>query len=136
MIVEAGKRVSAKDTDIKKRIAEVMESSGKNKSEFAREMGVTPNYLAGVLTNSTKGVSATLLKGLAFMGININWVITGKGEMLIGDSENVKNHLRKAENRIADLMRDLDRTRFLANDLKKMWKSEIKKAQNETHDNV
>ena len=34
MMVEAEKLISDKDTDIKKRIQEVMESSGKNKSEF------------------------------------------------------------------------------------------------------
>jgi len=128
MMVEAEKRISDKDTDIKKRILEVMESSGKNKSEFAREMGVTPNYLAAVLTNPTKGVSATLLKGLASMGVNVNYLMTGEGEMLIGDGAEYKRLLMKSENRVADLERDLDRAHYLADKLEKMYKSEISKA--------
>jgi len=127
-MVEAEKRISDKDTDIKKRILEVMESSGKNKSEFAREMGVTPNYLAAVLTNPTKGVSATLLKGLASMGVNVNYLMTGEGEMLIGDGAEYKRLLMKSENRVADLERDLDRAYYLADKLEKMYKSEISKA--------
>jgi len=128
MMVEAEKRISDKDTDIKKRILEVMESSGKNKSEYAREMGVTPNYLAAVLTNPTKGVSATLLKGLAEMGVNVNWLVTGKGDPLTGNGISFKNRAEKAEMRVHDLERDLSHANFLANKLESMWKDEISKA--------
>ena len=119
-MVETEKRISAKDTDIKKRILEVMESSGNNKSEFARNMRVTPNYLAAVLTNPTKGVSATLLKGLAEMGVNVNWLVTGKGDPLIGNGESFKERAEKAEARIQTLEDDLDKSNFLAKELKKM----------------
>jgi transcriptional regulator with XRE-family HTH domain len=128
MIATAEKVIPAKDTDIKKRILEVMESSGKNKSEYARNMGVTPNYLAAVLTNPTKGVSATLFKGLAEMGVNVNWLVTGKGDPLTGNGESFQMRAEKAEARNADLERDLERAHAIGEELKILWKSEIKKS--------
>ena len=48
---------------------------------MARLIGVTPNYLASVITNQKKGVSATLLKGFAKAGMNLNWLLMGKAGM-------------------------------------------------------
>mgnify|MGYP003659621678 FL=1 len=120
--------VSAKDTDIKNRIEKVVLESGKNKSEFAREMGVTPNYLAGVMTNPSKGVSATLLKGLAEMGINISWIVTGNGDAWTGSGISFQMRAEKAEARVADLERDLERAHAIGEELKSLWKSEVKKS--------
>ena len=127
-MVAAEKVVVAKDTDIKNRIEKVVLDSGKNKSEFAREMGVTPNYLAGVLTNPSKGVSATLLKGLAEMGVNVSWLVTGNGDALIGSGISFQMRAEKAEARIANLERDLERAHAIGEELKILWKSEIKKS--------
>ena len=74
-----------KDVVIKKRITEAIESHGGNSSKMARLIGVTPNYLATVITNPNKGVSATLLKGFAEAKFNLNWIVSGKGEMLINN---------------------------------------------------
>ena len=106
-----------KDADIKKRISAVIEESGKNKSQFAREMGVTPNYLATVLTNPSKGLSATMLKALANMGVNVNWVITGKGDELIGNGESWKIKAEKAEAEVNALKLDMDRANHLVKNL-------------------
>jgi transcriptional regulator with XRE-family HTH domain len=119
MIATAEKVISAKDTDIKNRIEKVLLESGMNKSEFARNMGVTPNYLAAVLTNPTKGVSATLLKGLAEMGVNVNWLVTGKGDPLTGNNESFKERAEKAEARILTLESDLEKINFHSQELKK-----------------
>ena len=118
-MVAAEKVVSAKDTDIKNRIEKVLLESGMNKSEFARNMGVTPNYLAAVLTNPTKGVSATLFKGLAEMGVNVNWLVTGKGDPLTGNGESFKERAEKAEAKIKILQDDLDKINFHSQELKK-----------------
>ena len=118
-----------KDANIKERISAVIKGSGKNKSQFAREMGVTPNYLATVLTNPSKGLSATMLKALANMGVNVNWVITGKGDELISDGESWKIKAEKAEAEVNALKRDMDSANNLAETLKKMWKEEIIKGK-------
>tara|TARA_R100000781_G_scaffold97371_1_gene61207 strand:+ start:85 stop:465 length:381 start_codon:yes stop_codon:yes gene_type:complete len=119
MIATAEKVISAKDTDIKNRIEKVLLESGLNKSEFARNMGVTPNYLAAVLTNPSKGVSATLFKGLAEMGVNVNWLVTGKGDPLTGNGVSFKERAEKAEARIKILEDDLEKINFHSQELKK-----------------
>ena len=75
-----------KDENIKKRITEAIEDIGGNSSKLARMIGVTPNYLASVVTNPDKGVSATLLKGFAEAGMNLNWLVKGQSEMWMNDS--------------------------------------------------
>tara|TARA_R110000796_G_scaffold7338_4_gene25221 strand:+ start:4978 stop:5403 length:426 start_codon:yes stop_codon:yes gene_type:complete len=71
-----------KDKEMKLRITEATNSLGGNQSKMARLIGVTPNYLATVITNPNKGVSATLLKGFAKAGYNLNWIVSGNGTML------------------------------------------------------
>ena len=71
-----------KDKEMKSRITEATDSLGGNQSKMARLIGVTPNYLATVITNPNKGVSATLLKGFAKAGYNLNWIVSGIGNML------------------------------------------------------
>ncbi|HCT55143.1 MAG TPA: hypothetical protein DF712_22065 [Balneola sp.] len=75
-----------KDENIKKRITEAIEDIGGNSSKLARMIGVTPNYLASVVTNPNKGVSATLFKGFAEAGMNLNWLVKGQSEMWMNDS--------------------------------------------------
>ena len=116
-MVKLENKVSAKDTDIKKRILKVVENSGKNKSQFARKMGVTPNYLATVLTNPSKGLSATMLKALANIGVNVNWLITGNGDELIGNGESWKIKAEKAEAEVQALKTDMDRANHLVKNL-------------------
>ena len=70
-----------KDELIKKRITEAIEEMGGNSSKMARLIGVTPNYLASVITSPKKGVSATLLKGFAKAGMNLNWLLKGQAGM-------------------------------------------------------
>ena len=76
-----------KDENIKKRITEAIEDIGGNSSKLARMIGVTPNYLASVITSPAKGVSATLFKGFAEAGMNLNWLVKGKSEMWINGSD-------------------------------------------------
>ena len=76
-----------KDENIKKRITEAIEDIGGNSSKLARMIGVTPNYLASVVTNPDKGVSATLFKGFVEAGMNLNWLVKGQSEMWINGSD-------------------------------------------------
>jgi len=118
---------TTKDGQIKERIIKIILDSGKNKSEFAREMGITPNYLAAVLSNSTKGVSATLLKGLAQAGVNVNYLLTGKGDMLTGNGLHFEDRAKIAEARVEELESMLQRAEVIAEELKKIMISELKK---------
>ena len=84
--------VKEKDADIKLRIRKVIKMRGGNASQLAREMDISAPYFGSILNSSDKGVSATLLKALAKIGININWILTGKGEVVLS----IESYLERA----------------------------------------
>lgn len=55
-------------------------------SRFAERLGVTPQQLSDMLSGR-KGIGEIQQKRLAELGMNLNWLITGKGSMY--DSEKV-----------------------------------------------
>lgn len=110
-------QIKKKDMEIKMRVNHILKINGWNKSEMARRMKVSPNYLNSVLTNSFKGFSATMFKGFAEIGINLNWLLTGKGEALILN-EDYKDRAEKAEARINELENDLNTANILSKELK------------------
>ena len=114
-------KILTKDSDIKERILEEINRRGGNKSELARSMStadqeISPNYLASVLTNKTKGFSASMLKGFADAGIDLEWLITGDNKTL----EEWKKRALDAEAKIEKLTTDMDKLHFLIKNLERM----------------
>ena len=114
-------KILTKDSDIKERILEEINRRGGNKSELARSMStadqeISPNYLASVLTNKTKGFSASMLKGFADAGIDLEWLITGENKTL----EEWKERALDAEAKIEKLTTDMDKLHFLIKNLERM----------------
>ena len=114
-------KILTKDSDIKERILEEINRRGGNKSELARSMStadqeISPNYLASVLTNKSKGFSASMLKGFADAGIDLEWLITGDNKTL----EEWKKRALDAEAKIEKLTTDADRLHFLIKNLERM----------------
>ena len=114
-------KILTKDSDIKERILEEINRRGGNKSELARSMStadqeISPNYLASVLTNKTKGFSASMLKGFAAAGIDLEWLITGENKTL----EEWKERALDAEAKIEKLTTDMDKLHFLIKNLERM----------------
>ena len=72
-----------KDVEIKKRIRTIIEIlySG-NASKLARKIGVTPAHLTVMLGSDQKGVSPVFYRAFPKINVNLNWLVTGKGEML------------------------------------------------------
>ncbi len=110
-------QIKKKDFEIKIRVKQILKITGWNKSELARRIKVSPNYLNSVLTNSFKGFSATMFKGFAEIGVNLNWLLTGKGESYF-INEDYKARAEKAEARIQELEDDLNRANILSKELK------------------
>ena len=104
-----------KDADIKLRIREIVKSRGGNASKLARQMDINAPYFASILNSQDKGVSATLLKAFAGIGINITWLLTGKGEMDSGVKW--KERAERAEAEIVALKRDMDTAHLLTENL-------------------
>ena len=110
-----------KDELIKKRITEAIEDLGGNSSKMARLIGVTPNYLASVITNQNKGVSATLLKGFAEAGINLNWLVKGQAGMWTskGDGNSLAT-LETVQAKLDDALDLISKLEYYVNRLEKL----------------
>ena len=108
-------QVEAKDVEIKKRIGEIVADRGVSRTKLAEQMGISPAYLASVINSRDKSVSSRLLKGFAKIDVNINWLITGTGEMYNGTSW--KDRAEKAESEIVALKRDMDTAHLLTENL-------------------
>ena len=110
-----------KDELIKKRITEAIEEMGGNSSKMARLIGVTPNYLASVITNQKKGVSATLLKGFAKAGMNLNWLLMGKAGMWMDNGNgNSLATLETVQAKLDDALDLIEKLEYYVNRLEKL----------------
>tara|TARA_R100001377_G_scaffold74866_1_gene51234 strand:- start:28 stop:405 length:378 start_codon:yes stop_codon:yes gene_type:complete len=110
-----------KDEIIKKRITEAIEDLGGNSSKMARLIGVTPNYLASVVTSPNKGVSATLLKGFAKAGMNLNWLVMGKSGMWTnnGNGDSIAT-IEKVQAKLDEALDLISKLEFYVNRLEKL----------------
>ena len=110
-----------KDELIKKRITEAIEDLGGNSSKMARLIGVTPNYLASVITNQKKGVSATLLKGFAKAGMNLNWLLKGQAGMWMDNGNgNSLATLETVQAKLDDALDLISKLEYYVNRLEKL----------------
>jgi len=110
-----------KDEKIKKRITEAIEEMGGNSSKMARLIGVTPNYLASVITSPKKGVSATLLKGFAKAGMNLNWLLKGQAGMWINNGNgNSIATLKTVQAKLDDALDLISKLEYYVNRLEKL----------------
>ena len=110
-----------KDEIIKKRITEAIEDLGGNSSKMARLIGVTPNYLASVVTSPNKGVSATLLKGFAKAGMNLNWLLKGQAGMWTnnGNGDSIAT-IEKVQAKLDEALDLISKLEFYVNRLEKL----------------
>ena len=104
-----------KDAEIKLRIREIVESHGGNASKLARQMKINAPYFASILNSHDKGVSATLLKAFAGIGINMTWLLTGNLQM--ESDVRWKERAERAEKEVAALKLDMDRANHLVKNL-------------------
>lgn len=72
------------------RINVLIEELGENRNSFSNKIGVTPSTIATAISRN-KGVSSDLLQKIidVFTNVNINWLLTGKGEILKNSSTDI-----------------------------------------------
>ena len=114
-----------KDEEIKSRIRELIKSRGGNATRLAREMSLNPPYFVSMLNSPEKGISATIYKALHKVNVNINWIISGEGNMTTQDelgetAISWKDRALKAEETIKEFERDIDNLNFLIKNLERM----------------
>ena len=117
--------IQSKDEEIKIRIRELIQSRGGNATSLAREMGLNPPYFVSMLNSSEKGISATIYKALHKVNVNINWIISGEGNMTteneLGETAmSWKDRALKAEETIKEFERDIDNLNILIKNLERM----------------
>ena len=66
---------------------DVINATRESRSAFAKSISMTPNHLSVVLNNEDKIVSINMVKELAKLGVNLNWLISGIGAMWANDPE-------------------------------------------------
>lgn len=65
----------------------------KNQSEFAAALGIKQGTLSNIYTSrGGRGVSAAIQYALNAMGVNIDWLLTGDGEVLRKEKVGVNEH--------------------------------------------
>ena len=91
------------DKEIKKRVRLLIDSNWSgNLSEFARVIKMKPSDLQNMLSNDKRGVPASFFKAVANCGANLNWLVTGRADMLRHDRkssefEEIQERLERAD---------------------------------------
>ena len=98
-------QVQAKDVDIKLRIGQIVADREMSRTKLAEQMGISPAYLASVINSPDKSVSSRLLKAFASIDVDINWLLTGIGNMYTGDKsgETIESWKMQAKNAQSEL---------------------------------
>lgn len=82
----------ANESIVKKRLSIFLKKIGSNNNQFVVKMGYTQGFL-----NSKGGISESKLMEISktYSQLNMNWLLTGDGEMLKNISENSENNLKQ-----------------------------------------
>ena len=67
--------------EIKKRLKILIKENGGNQAEIARQIGIEPTHLGSVFSDEKRGLSATIIVGLARAGYDIQWLLTGESNL-------------------------------------------------------
>lgn len=107
---------------MKEQLLKILESERLTPAKLADEIGVQRSSISHILSDRNKPSFDFILKILnRFSGINAEWLITGKGNMIKGESIITKNVIQQ----------ELFQDNFLEN---AQTKSTIKKSINKTQD--
>lgn len=72
-------------SELKDRLAEALAQSGKSKIELARYCGVSHPSVTNWFNGRTKELtSGNAMKAAVFLGVSVQWLTTGKGDMKSG----------------------------------------------------
>ena len=94
---------------IKERLKILIKENGGNQAEIARQIGVEPSQLGSTFSDEKRGLSATIIIGLANAGYDIQWLLTGDSNL--NRITGLETQLRDANNLIDSLERILKGTK-------------------------
>lgn len=110
-------------SDMQERLSKLAKALGVSNREFSRRIGKSDNYIATMNIDITVGVANNIYT--AFPQVNLLWLITGKGDILLkepltqelSDYLQTENKELKKENK--ELLLEVGRLQGIVSELKK-----------------
>lgn len=120
--MEKGKKENF-SSEMQERLSKLAKALGLSNREFSRRIGKSDNYIATMNIDITVGVANNIYT--AFPQVNLLWLITGKGDILLkepltkelSDYLQTENKELKSENK--ELLLEVGRLRGIISELKK-----------------
>ena len=84
---------------IKERLKVLIQDNGGNQAKIARQIGVDPAQIGSIFSEEKRGLSATIIIGLANEGYDVQWLLTG---------ESNRNRITELETELGDANRLID----------------------------
>jgi transcriptional regulator with XRE-family HTH domain len=103
---------------IGKRFKEIRKSLKLNQTELSNEIKLTQSAISQIEKNLISPSSEVLINISQAYKIDINWLLTGKGEMFLSDNKEPQEK-RVDNNELINLRRRYDQLEKVCNDLKK-----------------
>ncbi len=103
---------------IGKRFKEIRKSLKLNQTELSNEIKLTQSAISQIEKNLISPSSEVLINISLAYKIDINWLLTGKGEMFLSDSKEPQEK-RVDNNELIGLKKRYDQLERVCNDLKK-----------------
>ena len=100
-----------RDADRKERVRLIAKDRHESIAELAVSLGLNPKSLQVVMSDPNKLVSINMVSACVGLGVNANWLLTGKGERRI-DAIN--------DSRISELESRITRSKDLVESLERM----------------
>ena len=94
-----GKKNGKEMEKIKERLKILIKENGGNQAKIARQIGVEPSQLGSTFSDKKRGLSATIIIGIAEAGYDIQWLLTGKSNL---------NRITELEEELGDANRLID----------------------------
>lgn len=92
------------------RLMNVIESTGLNQKEFASKAKISSPFLSQIKTNNVKPGFDFLYNILKELNVNVNWLLSGKGEMFLNGEEDKRDIFSRVplNDDIIDMVRHLE----------------------------
>jgi len=125
---KAGKSVGGTMKSVKEKIVEIYKTLGISQAEFCRRSGINVSNLSTVLSNQDKGVSASMIYGVAQIpDINMNWFLKNEGNMF-GEMEDHLIKLNKEhQNELGKTVADLEKAQAVISTLERLIEKQLNK---------
>lgn len=84
-------------SEFSSRLKELIQKLGIEKKDFAQAGEIAPQTLTGYLDGTSQPKQDVLAKWFQVFKVNLNWLVTGHGEMLVGSPSSEQTSIPEAE---------------------------------------